>query len=589
MTISITQVKKQLDYLFEILKNRWLYGLQSFKNTIESYNRKENRKKLKKNDIVNTPIHNIINIDKDYLFLLLDSIFMQRLRGIHHQGLAYLVYPTATHSRFEHSLGAFKLVKEIIDFMNKNDEENFKKCEFNATELTIAALLHDIGHFPFSHIGETIFKDFIKKVSPEYPSLTDIIPKNHEVRTANIIDGFDIFQDLKTIYGFNIEPKNFFKKLFGILNRLHPNEKINIKNIKYLILGKNATDKDIGHLINGPLDVDKLDYILREAYFTGTPFGIIDIHRIIKGYKIGAISKKIENNKCQLVFNNRMLPSLLQMYVGRQLNYFRISHHDTLRIAEATLKGILNISLDEFCRKIRDSSIKKEYLRKILIHFKLMEDRDFLNFLEIISKLSIKANNLFNRLITRNLYKKVIIYDTPTVKSTKYTPEINDKLSDEEHEIIIHMPTDFYNMVKQIEGATSFIRNYWKKVPDNIKVKFKEMHKKIKNEKENVFLIYAYDFPIEKTKIIEKMKKKMEDIYIFQGDNPLLSTATSLTSEAIGGKLLKFLSEIRMKNSNIIIAYDKSKMKNITEFFNDAGDQFIAAFMFFGLIYNNKI
>ena len=81
----------------------------------------------------------------------------------------------------------------------------------------------------------------------------------------------------------------------------------------------------------------------------------------------------------------------------------------------------------------------------------------------------------------------------------------------------------------------------------------------------------------------------MEDIYIFQGDNPLLSTATSLTSETVGEELLKFLSEIRMKNSNIIIAYDKSKMKNITEFFNDAGDQFIAAFMFFALIYNKKI
>ncbi len=589
MTVSITQVKKQLDYLFEILKNRWLYGLKSFESNIDSYKFKENRVNLKQNDIVNTPIHNIINIDENYLFLLLDSIFMQRLRGIHHQGLAYLVYPTATHSRFEHSLGAFKLVKEIIDFMIKNNSENFKKCEFTAPELIIAAFLHDIGHYPFSHIGETIFKDFIKKVSPDYPSLNKIIPKDHEVRTANIIEGFDIFQDLNNIYGFSFTHNNFFKKLFGILNRLHPNEKIKTKNIINLILGKSATGEDIGHLINGPLDVDKLDYILREAYFTGTPFGNIDIHRIIKGYKIGAISKTIKNNNCQLVFNNRMLPSILQMFVGRQLNYLSISHHDTLRIAEATLKAILNISLDEFCRKIHDSSLKEEYLRKILIHFKLMEDRDFLNFLEIISRLSITANNLFNRLITRNLYKKVIIYDTPQVKSTKYTPEINAKLSTEGNEIIIHIPTDFYNMAKQIKGSTAYIRNYWKKVPDNIKKKFEEMHKKIKNEKENVFLIHAYDFPIKKTKIIEKIREMMEDIYIFQGDNPLLSTATSLTSETVGEELLKFLSEIRMKNSNIIIAYDKSKMKNITEFFNDAGDQFIAAFMFFALIYNKKI
>lgn len=589
MTASIKQVKKQLDYLFEILKDRWFCGLKSFESNINFYRLKDNRDNLKQNDIINTPIHNVINIDKDYLFLLLDSIFMQRLRGIHHQGLAYLVYPTATHSRFEHSLGAFKLVKEIIDFMNKKDNENFENCEFNEPELIIAALLHDIGHYPFSHIGETIFKDFIKKVSTNYPSLNTIIPKNHEVRTANIIKGDDIFQDLNTIYGFSVDPNNFFKKLFKILNRLHPKKKIKTQNIVNLILGKSATGEDIGHLINGPLDVDKLDYLLREAYFTGTPFGNIDIHRIIKGYNIGAISKTIKNNNCQLVFSTRMLPSILQMYVGRQFNYLRISHHRTLRIAEATLKGILSISLDEFCRKIHNPSLEEEYLRKILIHFKLMEDRDFWNFLEIISKLSIKANNLFNRLITRNLYKKVIIYDTPTVKSTNYTPKINNQLSAEENEIIIHIPTDFYNMVKKIRGSSAYIRNYWNKVPDNIKKKFEEMHRKIKIEKENVFLIYAFDFPIDKTKIVEKIKNKMEDIYLFQDDNPLHSTATPLTSDPIGGELLNFLSEIRIKNSNIIIAYDNSKMKNITEFFSDVGDKFIAAFMFFALIYNKKI
>ncbi len=313
--IEFEKLNIHLQYFFQILRDRWVNGLKRLQNQINLYEINDYRRNLKQNDIINSPIHNIIEINNDYIFLLLDSIFMQRLRGIHHQGLAYLVYPTAIHSRFDHSLGAYKLTNDIVNSMMKNTKSNFKNCEFTSTELLIAALLHDIGHYPFSHIGENIFGDIKSKLLPIFPNIIKILPK-HEARTANIILGKDIFIELKEFHGLDLNPNNYFKKIFKIINSFE-DEKIKIDNVSTLIEGLRINNHDIGHLINGPIDVDKMDYILREAYFTGTPFGNIDIHRIIQGYLIRNIKKEGNTFKNQLVFNKRMLTSILQMNVGR--------------------------------------------------------------------------------------------------------------------------------------------------------------------------------------------------------------------------------------------------------------------------------
>ncbi|MBN1801332.1 MAG: HD domain-containing protein, partial [Candidatus Lokiarchaeota archaeon] len=350
------KILQQLDFLFESLENRWNNGLNSFQQQLDQY-KNHNRLgiELKKNDIINTPIHKIITINEEYIYLLLDTIFMQRLRGIKHQGLAYLVYPTATHSRFEHSLGAYKITIDIINAIKENPRLYGKHYNYNDIELCIAALLHDIGHYPFSHLGEHAFDDFIYQHKMNY-EINNILPDNHEVRTANIIRGGDIFEDLN--------PKNNpFKDLFDLIGQFNNNIEINVENIANLIEGKEKieglSNKDlydksnrikIGHLINGPLDVDKLDYILRESYFTGTPFGSIDIHRIVKGYGVGDI-KLTENDSPipnQLVYNKKMLPSVIQMYIARAFDYSQISYHRTLRIADTTLKTIIDITMNEF-------------------------------------------------------------------------------------------------------------------------------------------------------------------------------------------------------------------------------------------------
>ncbi|GAJ07010.1 unnamed protein product [marine sediment metagenome] len=86
--IPLNDVQKQIDFFFQNLRDRWEIGLWNFKEQIDNFCDDNQRKNLKQRDIINTPIHNIISLDGSYIFLLLDSIFMQRLRGIHHQGLA---------------------------------------------------------------------------------------------------------------------------------------------------------------------------------------------------------------------------------------------------------------------------------------------------------------------------------------------------------------------------------------------------------------------------------------------------------------------------------------------------------------------
>ncbi|GAG78882.1 unnamed protein product, partial [marine sediment metagenome] len=295
---------------------------------------------------------------------------------------------------FEHSLGAYKLVCDIIDSMKKrkNRGSNYDSYGFRDAELKVGALLHDIGHYSLSHIGEHCFNDFINSLPVDvgFDEIKKVkIPKHNE-RAASMILGRDVFLNLKKYYDLDITLTLPFWKLFSIINKNadNKNEKIRILKIAKLINPEKYSKIGVGNLINGPLDVDKLDYILRESYFTGTPFGVIDLHRIIKGYMIGNIIKEGKLIKNQLVFNKRMLPSILQMYMGRQFNYLTISYHKTVRIAETMLKSIVDVVMKEFFNKFQNRDDIVEILKKIFFHFKLMEDRDFFHFLEIICQLS---------------------------------------------------------------------------------------------------------------------------------------------------------------------------------------------------------
>jgi len=239
------------------------------------------------------PIHEFINVH-DYEIKVIDNPLFQRLRRIRQLAGAHLVYPGAQHSRFEHSLGTMHIASQAAvilkekNYLGSNDVEN----------LRLAALLHDIGHGPFSHLfEEVLYKK--RKIS-------------HEKIGEKIILESEI-GDLIARNGFN---KIFISKLaFG--------------SSKYQFMNE---------IISGGLSADMMDYLLRDSYFTGAEHARIDFKRIINSLDV--YEKKLSLNKSALHSFESMMISRYQMF---KAVYF----HKTVRAAEVMLIESMLLADDE--------------------------------------------------------------------------------------------------------------------------------------------------------------------------------------------------------------------------------------------------
>jgi uncharacterized protein len=186
-------------------------------------------------EIIRDPIWNNIRLDALALELV-DTPVFQRLRYVRQLGLAYLVYPGATHTRFEHALGAYHLCRIAIGLLRERGIADVPEEECTIT--TIAALLHDVGHYPFSH------------------ALEEIGAINHEeVATALVTTG-PVASILRTRIGENAPER-----------------------IIALIRGE--ADSPLQGLVSGSLDLDKIEYLKRDAHMCGVAYGEIDVDRLI--------------------------------------------------------------------------------------------------------------------------------------------------------------------------------------------------------------------------------------------------------------------------------------------------------------------
>lgn len=182
---------------------------------------------------VRDPIHSFVSFEKNGLInKIIDTEEFQRLRYISQLGLSYFTYPNGTHSRFSHSLGTYWISKRIAEKLKLTEEEE---------RLSIAALLHDIGHCPFSHTLE-------KK----------IVPQEHEYYSKKIIESEE--HGISTILNeYGIDPK----EISGIITSA-------------------SIPTCLHYLISSQIDADRLDYLLRDSLITGNPHGVHDLERIIQ-------------------------------------------------------------------------------------------------------------------------------------------------------------------------------------------------------------------------------------------------------------------------------------------------------------------
>ncbi len=252
--------------------------------------------------IINDPVYGFITIDNPLIFDIIAHPWYQRLRRIKQMALAHLVYPGAVHTRLHHSLGAYHLM------CNALAELKSKGIDITAEEDTgakIAILLHDIGHGPFSHALESVL---MENIHHEELSLLLMKQLNDQFR-GQLGTAIDIFT--------NAYPKKF----------LH-------------------------QLVSGQLDVDRMDYLTRDSFFTGVSEGVIGYDRIIKMLTV---------HKGELMVEEKAIYSIEKFLVARRLMYWQVYLHKTVLGAEMILVRILErarqIGLQDE-RNIEDSVLK---------------------------------------------------------------------------------------------------------------------------------------------------------------------------------------------------------------------------------------
>lgn len=231
-----------------------------------------------KKKIINDPVHGFINIPFPLSFDIIEHPFFQRLRHIRQLGLTFFVYPGATHTRFHHALGAMYLMAEAISVLRAKGHGITHEEE----EAAIAAiLLHDIGHGPFSH-------------SLEYHLVKDV---GHEQ-----IGRYLVYEMSRQFQG-----------------RL---------NMALAILDNRYPKRFLHQLVSGQLDVDRMDYLRRDSFFTGVTEGTIGSERIIKMLNV------VNDN---LVVEAKGIYSIEKFLIARRLMYWQVYLHKTVVAAEQML------------------------------------------------------------------------------------------------------------------------------------------------------------------------------------------------------------------------------------------------------------
>jgi hypothetical protein len=255
--------------------------------------------------IIRDPIHGDIKLSGVFLDLI-ESAELQRLHNIKQLGFAHLVFPGAHHTRLEHSLGAYHMAMQAASILNLD--------EYDKEVISCAAFLHDIGHGPFSHTLESILRDCLN------------------------VDHVDLSEEL--IFGihaiFDEEEKEFVEAytVFDILNKYH----IAQKDIADVIRGKMVNKPYLSQLLDSSVDVDQLDYLTRDAYYTGVAYGLIDIERFLQ-------TLTIKNNK--LAVQKKGVGVVENILMARTLMYSSVYFHKTVRIAELMLSKAIELLKDK--------------------------------------------------------------------------------------------------------------------------------------------------------------------------------------------------------------------------------------------------
>ncbi|USS93538.1 HD domain-containing protein [Fructilactobacillus ixorae] len=251
--------------------------------------------KLKQEKVIRDPVHSHIYIQDQIIMDLINTAEFQRLRRIHQLGTTSLTFPGAEHTRFAHSLGVYEIVRRICNHFQRNYPTQTPNDglwdDHERLVAECAGLLHDIGHGTYSHTFEHIFKT------------------NHEAITQAIItsEQTEVNQVLRKL------GPNFPNQVASVINKTYPNQQV-------------------VQMISSQCDADRMDYLLRDSYFTGAQYGNFDLDRILQ------VMRPYHNGIC---FKKSGLHAIEYYIVSRYQMYLQVYFHKTSRSMEVILAHLL--------------------------------------------------------------------------------------------------------------------------------------------------------------------------------------------------------------------------------------------------------
>ena len=293
---------------------------------------------------IRDPIHGFIYLSPLEVEVL-DSPLLQRLRYVHQNALAYLVYPSARHFRFEHCLGMVKVIEDVASAIQFNQgpdpfDDNTK------AELRLAALLHDVGHGLFSHLSETI-------IQTKWFEKFAIIKSHPEV----------LGKSPGEVLSYLLVTSRPFREFLEEASVRH-HKGISVQRVAQYIVGQvpdPALDAYKADLITGPLDCDKLDYLARDAYFTGIRLEV-DVQHIIRNLRVWEGPGDLGRI---LVIRLSGASFVEQMHFARLLMYPAMYHHQKVRALASEIRAIFELIWDDPAA-IADPSLKFEHVTDFL-------------------------------------------------------------------------------------------------------------------------------------------------------------------------------------------------------------------------------
>lgn len=311
-------------------------------------------------------IHGDISIEEEVIKQLIETKEFQRLRNIKQLGLTYLAFPTTEHSRFMHSVGVYYLVTQLLDVLEAKTGQAFEVKERLA--LQIACLLHDLGHGPFSHTSEEFFGF------------------NHEDYTIKIIEDKDTeVNKVLTNYGESI-----IEEVVSFIKKTHHNPVLN-------------------SILSGTIDVDRMDYLMRDSFFAGVSYGEIDIQRIFN---------VIDIKDNSIVFHEKGVKALEDIIISRYNMFSQVYLNKKALAYEVLVAEILGE-----LRTLVDSQFKLPYsIEKVLPFFDgnisvkdylLADDLVFLTLINDLANLEDNEQTNYVRFLSQAFVNKKIVFTKP--------------------------------------------------------------------------------------------------------------------------------------------------------------------------------